>query len=86
MWVIRIQLLLCSVVSLNIQNMCRWRLSHIVNESFAQKGTSGLVVYLVEKVNVQRCLPEPAAVLVVNTEHRHTHEAEMHGNLVKLKL
>lgn len=67
-------LLFFSSVSLNIQNMRKWSLSRIVYESFAQKGTSGLVLaHLVEKVNSQRCLPEPAAVLVVDAEHRRTH-------------
>lgn len=51
----------------------------MVYESFAQKGTSGLVVvHLVEKINFQRCLPEPAAVLVVDAEARHAHTMQDH--------
>lgn len=49
--------------------------------SFAQKGTSGLVVvHLVGKVNFQQRVPEPAAVLV-DAEHRRAQTKQEHVEL-----
>lgn len=62
-------LLLSFSVSLNIQNIDEVFLVQFLS-NFHRRGL--LAVLLVEKVKFQRCLPEPAAVVVLDAEmHKH---------------